>query len=183
MGSLRVDSSTQLYAHKSNQISEHQKNLVVSNPAMEASAVNSFSRNFKKNLTNIAAHRASVPPASRIRNDALKELELTSQKSGTLGLESQLGKVIGGSQSTRHYSRTKDKFRRVQAECNQERVPDTEHLARMRALLVAAHQNEHFIKKLAEGNSYVPAHTDPHGSTEEMGQSFQALYSARNKKI
>ena len=53
----------------------------------------------------------------------------------------------------------------------------------MRALLVAAHQNEHFIKKLAEGNSYVPAHTDPHGSTEEMGQSFQALYSARNKKI
>ena len=53
----------------------------------------------------------------------------------------------------------------------------------MRALLVAAHQNEHFIKKLAEGNSYVPAHTDPHGSREEMGQSFQALYSARNKKI
>ena len=42
----------------------------------------------------------------------------------------------------------------------------------MRALLVKAHQNDHFIKQLAEGNSYVPAHTDPSASKDEMGMSF-----------
>ena len=37
MGSLRVDSSTQLHAHKArnNQISDYQKNLVVGNPAID----------------------------------------------------------------------------------------------------------------------------------------------------
>ena len=37
-----------------------------------------------------------------------------------------------------------------------QRIPDTEHLTRMRALLVAAHSNDAFIKKLSNGNSYVP---------------------------
>ena len=60
-------------------------------------------------------------------------------------------------------------LKRVEPEYKQERIPDTEHLARMRALLVAAHQNDNFIKKLAEGNSYVPANTDPEGSKNEMG--------------
>ena len=45
-----------------------------------------------------------------------------------------------------------------------QRVPDTEHLSRMRALLVKAHQNEYFIKKLAAGNSYVPENLNPEGS-------------------
>ena len=52
-----------------------------------------------------------------------------------------------------------------------ERVPDTEHLTRMRALLVQAHSNDAFIKKLANGNSYVPRHGNPEGS-REMGKSF-----------
>ena len=52
-----------------------------------------------------------------------------------------------------------------------ERIPDTEHLARIRALLVAAHSNDAFIKKLSEGNSYVPMNGDPEGS-KEMGPSF-----------
>ena len=43
-------------------------------------------------------------------------------------------------------------FKRMQTISEQEkqqtkkRVPDTEHLSRMRALLVKAHQNEYFIK-------------------------------------
>ena len=53
----------------------------------------------------------------------------------------------------------------------------------MRALLVKAHQNDHFIKQLAEGNSYVPAHTDPSASKDEMGMSFQDIYTKNNKRI
>ena len=78
----------------------------------------------------------------------------------------------------------KDILKRVKPEYKQEeRIPDTEHLARMRALLVKAHQNEFFIKQLAEGNSYVPANTDPNASKDEMGMSFQDLYAKRNDKI
>ena len=78
----------------------------------------------------------------------------------------------------------KDILKRVKPEYKQEeRIPDTEHLARMRALLVKAHQNEFFIKQLAEGNSYVPANTDPNASKNEMGMSFQDLYAKRNDKI
>lgn len=65
-----------------------------------------------------------------------------------------------------------------------QRIPDTEHLKRMRALLVAAHTNDAFIKKLSEGNSYVPMNLDPDGS-KEMGPSFSQVYkkgSARLKK-
>ena len=88
--------------------------------------------------------------------------------------------MIGGSTKN---SKVKDRFKRVQPEYKAERVPDTEHLARMRALLVAAHQNEHFIKKLSEGNSYIPANADPGGSRTDMGQSFQEVYSKHNKKL
>ena len=94
LGSLRIDSSTQLQAHKSkdNQLSDYQKNLVVGNPTMDPSAIKSFSRNFKKNLAGLGSHRVSCPPASRIRNDALKELDLTSQRSNSIaGLDYQLG--------------------------------------------------------------------------------------------
>jgi hypothetical protein len=35
-----------------------------------------------------------------------------------------------------------------------ERVKDTAFLQRLRAMLVAAHSNENFIKELAQGNSY-----------------------------
>ena len=63
-----------------------------------------------------------------------------------------------------------------------QRIPDSEHLARMRALLVQAHQNDAFIKKLAAGNSYVPANLDPEGS-KEMGASFSQVFKKRNLKI
>ena len=118
----------------------------------------------------------------KVRNEAtglLKELELTSQRSGsTKRLESQLGHVIG---STKNVSQ--NPLKRVHPEYSKERIPDTEHLARMRALLVAAHQNDNFIKKLAAGNSYIPENINPAGSQEEMGQSFQDLFSKRNKKL
>ena len=52
----------------------------------------------------------------------------------------------------------------------------------MRALLVQAHQNDSFIKKLAAGNSYVPANLDPEGS-KEMGASFSQVFKKRNLKI
>ena len=59
------------------------------------------------------------------------------------------------------------------------RIPDTEHLSRMRALLVKAHQNEYFIKKLAHGNSYIPDNLNPDGS-KDLGESFEQLYAKRN---
>jgi len=62
------------------------------------------------------------------------------------------------------------------------RVPDTEHLSRIRAILVAAHQNEAFIKNLASGNSYVPAHLNPEGS-KEMGTSFTQVYKKINLRL
>lgn len=63
-----------------------------------------------------------------------------------------------------------------------QRVPDTEHLARMRALLVQAHTNDSFIKKLASGNSYVPKNGDPEGS-KEMGQSFGQVFKKNSLKL
>ena len=63
-----------------------------------------------------------------------------------------------------------------------ERVPDTEHLTRMRALLVQAHSNDAFIKKLANGNSYVPRHGNPEGS-REMGKSFGQVLKKNNQKL
>ena len=77
----------------------------------------------------------------------------------------------------------KDLLKRIKPDYKEPRIPDTEHLARMRALLVKAHQNDNFIKQLAEGNSYIPAHTDPSASKDEMGMSFQDLYVKNNKKI
>ena len=71
---------------------------------------------------------------------------------------------MGGSTKNSKSSKLHKPLKRVEPEYKQERIPDTEHLARMRALLVAAHQNDNFIKRLAEGNSYVPANADPDSS-------------------
>ena len=85
--------------------------------------------------------------------------------------------------STRNTQKMKDILKRVKPDYKEPRIPDTEHLARMRALLVKAHQNDNFIKQLAAGNSYVPANTDPSASRDEMGMSFQDLYVKNNQKI
>ena len=45
-----------------------------------------------------------------------------------------------------------------------ERIPDTEHLTRMRALLLAAHQNDETLKLLTESKQYVPKNLDSSGS-------------------
>ena len=63
-----------------------------------------------------------------------------------------------------------------------QRVPDSEHLTRMRALLVAAHQNDAFVKNVASGNSYVPQNLDPNGS-KEMGASFDQVMQKRNARM
>ena len=52
----------------------------------------------------------------------------------------------------------------------------------MRALLVAAHANDAFIKKLASGNSYIPVNLDPEGS-KEMGASFSEVYKKSNMRL
>ena len=52
----------------------------------------------------------------------------------------------------------------------------------MRALLVQAHSNDAFIKKLASGNSYVPKHGNPEGS-KEMGKSFGQILKKNNQKL
>ena len=46
-----------------------------------------------------------------------------------------------------------DEFKQVPEEVKK-RVPDSAHLQRIRAMLVAAHTNDTFIKELAHGNSY-----------------------------
>ena len=63
-----------------------------------------------------------------------------------------------------------------------QRVPDSEHLSRMRALLVNEHQNDAFIHQLASGNSYIPVNLDPEGS-REMGASFGDLYKRSSIKL
>lgn len=52
----------------------------------------------------------------------------------------------------------------------------------MRALLVAAHQNDAFVKKAANGNSYVPVNLDPEGS-KDMGDSFDRVMQKRNLRL
>ena len=52
----------------------------------------------------------------------------------------------------------------------------------MRALLVQAHSNDAFIKKLASGNSYVPKYGNPDGS-KEMGKSFGQVFKKNNIKL
>ena len=83
----------------------------------------------------------------------------------------------------RNSKRASPAIRRVlPQEKKKQRVPDTEHLTRMRALLVQAHSNDSFIKNLASGNSYVPKHGNPEGS-KEMGASFGAVYEKNTKRL
>ena len=63
-----------------------------------------------------------------------------------------------------------------------ERVPDTEHLTRMRALLLAAHQNDETLKLLTENKQYVPKNLDPSGS-KEMGDSFASVMKKSKARL
>ena len=134
-GSLRVDSSAMINPNnrRSGLISDYQKNLVVSNVTLDIPTQNSFSRNFKKNVSGFVNKRNSVPPQERF-----SKANLLSPDSN---LSSQLlQNANSGPKTTRNASKMKDILKRVKPEYQQEeRIPDTEHLARMRALLVKAH--------------------------------------------
>mmetsp|Transcript_578 Transcript_578/g.742 ORF Transcript_578/g.742 Transcript_578/m.742 type:complete len:86 (-) Transcript_578:1081-1338(-) len=63
-----------------------------------------------------------------------------------------------------------------------QRVPDTEHLTRMRALLLAAHQDDEMIKNLTENKQYVPKNMDPVGS-KDMGDSFATVMKKSKARL
>ena len=143
---------------------DHQKNMIVANASAVGPAGN-HSRAFKKKQTmtpqvGMSASKAKLMARDKSLNSILKE---------TLGKESYNESL---NESEAPESPNPGVIRRVlPVEKHMQRIPDTEHLSRMRALLVAAHTNDAFIKKLATGNSYVPANLDPEGS-KEMGASF-----------
>jgi len=65
-------------------------------------------------------------------------------------------------------------------------VPDTDHLSRMRAHLVAAHHHDDFIKSLAEGTSYMPNSLDRLGtdkSKEELGEKWEEIMLQRKRQL
>ena len=143
---------------------DHQRNMIVANASAVGPSGN-HSRAFKKTQTltpqiGMSASKAKSMARDRSLNTILKE---------TLGKDSY-NESFNDSEAGEPSS--PGAIRRVlPVEKHMQRIPDTEHLSRMRALLVAAHTNDAFIKKLANGNSYVPQNLDPEGS-KEMGASF-----------
>ena len=84
-------------------------------------------------MSGFVNKRNSVPPQQRFSKANLlnPESNLSSQFLNDANL---------GPKTTRNASKMKDILKRVKPEYKQEeRIPDTEHLARMRALLVKAH--------------------------------------------
>lgn len=63
------------------------------------------------------------------------------------------------------------------------RVPDTEHLTRMRALILAANQNDEMLQQLLHGKKdYLPRNMNPDGS-KEMGGSFEAVMKKSKARL
>ena len=88
--------------------------------------------------------------------------------------DSEIEQSIGFSKRSQSV-RPGSKFTRtLPTEKIKQRVPDTEHLTRMRAILLEAHQNEATLKLLLENKQYIPKNLDPAGSAH-MGDSFKEV--------
>ena len=149
---------------------ELQKRIIVAEPKYNEK----FEKIFKKKafLTLATSPNATKDQKQKSLGTMLKEALNRS------GLNSD-----GEQSENRNGDRKSTLIRRVlPVEKLKKRVPDSDHLTRMRALLVAAHVNDAFIKKLAAGNSYIPANLDPEGS-KEMGDSFSQVYMKSNVRL
>lgn len=155
---------------------DHSKNIIVAN----VNAINgpNNNRNFKKThtLTPIKFEKKARNTDRSISSILKETLEHVEDR--------MYDESVSNMSSQRKLPRAKSpKIKRVlPTDQLKKRIPDTEHLTRMRALLVAAHQNDAFIKKLTDGNQYVPANLDPKGSLE-MGHSFAQLLKRNGSRL
>ncbi len=67
-----------------------------------------------------------------------------------------------------------------------QRIPDSDHLAKMRAFLVEAHNNDNFVKELT-GDALIPTNLklrleQRNRQDEDLGESFMQLMQKGNTK-